>query len=212
MDASALLKDLPVLPVIIMERSEDAPLLARTLHEAGLGAAEVTLRTPAALDAIRAMREAVPELIVGAGSVRLPEDFARIRDAGAQFAVSPGATPALAAAAELPWLPGANTPSECMTLLERGYRFQKFFPAERSGGVDVIHDLHGPLPEVSFCPSGGVTPANAAAYLALPNVRCIGSTWITSEELLDAGDFGQIGKLAREALALAASVAAATEN
>ena len=202
MDASELLHDVRLLPVIVIEDAARAPDLARTLQAAGVGAVEITLRTAAALDAIAAMKEAVPDLLVGAGSIRTPADFERVATAGGQFAVSPGATPTLAEAATLPWVAGASTPSESLALLERGYRLQKFFPAEQNGGVGALKAISGPIPEVSFCPTGGVNPANAREYLALPNVVCVGGSWFVPGDLLAAGDFDAIAALTREAVQL----------
>lgn len=202
MDATDLLRDVRLLPVIVIEDAALAPELARTLQRAGVGAVEITLRTTAALDAIRAMKDAAPDLLVGAGSIRSPEDFARVTAAGGQFAVSPGATPRLADAATMPWVAGASTPSECLALLERGYRLQKFFPAEQNGGVAALKAISGPIPEVSFCPTGGVNPNNAQAYLALPNVVCVGGSWFVPGDLLAAGDFETIAARTREAVRL----------
>jgi 2-dehydro-3-deoxyphosphogluconate aldolase/(4S)-4-hydroxy-2-oxoglutarate aldolase len=179
--------------------------LARALVAGGIPAIEVTLRTDAALEAVRAIAAEVPGAVVGVGTVRRPADFVAALAAGARFAVSPGASPDLLAAArdiELPWLPGAATASEAMALAERGYLQQKFFPAEAAGGTAALRSLHGPLPDIRFCATGGITPANAATYLAVPNVACVGGSWLTPAKLLQAGDWAGIEALAREAAAL----------
>jgi 2-dehydro-3-deoxyphosphogluconate aldolase/(4S)-4-hydroxy-2-oxoglutarate aldolase len=207
-DASAQLLRIaalaPVIPVLVVERAADAAPLARALVAGGLPALEVTLRTPAALDAIRAMAE-VPGGIVGAGTLLTPEDVRRAKAAGAHFGVAPGATEALLAAAEdagLPLLPGAATASEVMRLLERGYRALKFFPAEQAGGAALLKALAAPLPQARFCPTGGIGPGNAAAYLALANVICVGGSWVAPPAMVAAADWAGITDLARAAAAL----------
>lgn len=194
----------PVVPVLTVDDAATAEPLARALVAGGLPALEVTLRTPAALAAIRAMRR-VPGGIVGAGTLLTPDDVRAARDAGAEFGVSPGATPdllAAAEAAELPMLPGAATASEVMALRQRGYTLLKFFPAEPAGGRAVLKALHAPLPDVGFCPTGGVSAANAPAYLALPNVRCVGGSWVAPAEAVRAGDWARIERIAADAAAL----------
>lgn len=194
----------PVIPVLVIEDAARAGPLARALVSGGLPALEVTLRTPAALEAIREMA-AVEGGVVGAGTLLTEEDVERAKEAGASFGVSPGATRRLMDACEandLPLLPGAATPSEAMALLERGYTTQKFFPAEANGGVPVLRAWAGPLPQVRFCPTGGVTLANAGDYLALPNVACVGGSWIAPAAMLRAGDWEGIARLAAEAAAL----------
>jgi 2-dehydro-3-deoxyphosphogluconate aldolase/(4S)-4-hydroxy-2-oxoglutarate aldolase len=174
------------------------------LAAGGLPVLEVTLRTPSALDAIRAMAD-VPGGIVGAGTVLRPEDVRAAKAAGARFCVSPGATEALIAACEaegLPLLPGAATASEVMRLWERGYSVQKFFPAEAAGGIAALKALGGPLPQVRFCATGGVGPANAPSYLALPNVICVGGSWVTPDQSLAAQDWAAITARAQAAAAL----------
>lgn len=196
-----------VIPVVVLDDARPAVALARALVAGGLPAIEVTLRTRAALDAVRAMVAEVEGAIVGVGTVRTPQDFAAAEQAGARFAVSPGATPALVAAARasaLPWLPGAATASEAMRLAEHGFHAQKFFPAEAAGGVAALRALHGPLPELRFCATGGIGPDNAPAYLALPNVRCVGGSWPTPPALVAAGDWAAIEALARAAACLRA--------
>jgi len=186
--------------VVVIEDHNNAVELAATLHAAGIGAIEVTLRSAAALSAIKLIAEQVPDIIVGAGSVRAADHFAAITEAGAQFAVSPGATEALikgASKANMPYIPGAATASENLFLLEHGYTLQKFFPAELSGGLKMIKALTAPLPEVKFFPTGGVSAANAADYLATPSVQCVGGTWIATTALINNRDFAKIGELAQ---------------
>ncbi|WP_169946241.1 bifunctional 4-hydroxy-2-oxoglutarate aldolase/2-dehydro-3-deoxy-phosphogluconate aldolase [Microbispora sp. H11081] len=195
----------PVIPVVVLEDAGSAVPLARALVGGGLPVIEVTLRTPAALDAIRRIAAEVPEAVVGAGTVRSPEDVEAAAEAGSRFLVSPGTTPGLLAAmlaSGVPFLPGVATATEAMTLAERGVRELKFFPAEPAGGVSYLKALGGPLPDVRFCPTGGITPSNAPAYLALPNVGCVGGSWLTPRSLVTAGDFTRIEKLASEAAAL----------
>ncbi len=194
----------PVIPVLVVEEAGTAADLARALVAGGLPALEVTLRTPAALDAIREMA-AVEGGVVGAGTLLTEEDVVAAKEAGATFAVSPGATRRLLDACEandLPLLPGAATPSEAMHLLERGYAVQKFFPAEGNGGVSVLKAWGAPIPQVSFCPTGGVSLANARDYLALPNVVCVSGSWVAPPAMVRAGDWAGIAGLAREAAAL----------
>ena len=207
-DASARAREIcsaaPVVPVIVINRVEDARPMAEALVAGGLPALEVTLRTPVALDAIKAMAE-VPGGIVGAGTVVTRSDVQAAKAAGATFAVSPGATDPLLDACEaedLPMLPGAATASEAMRLLDRGYDMLKFFPAEASGGAPALKGIGAPLPQISFCPTGGVSPANAATYLALPNVKCVGGSWVVPGDLVAAGDWDGITGLARAAAAL----------
>lgn len=207
-DASARNKDLcqmaPVIPVIVIDRVEDAVPLAEALVAGGLPVLEVTMRTPVALDAIAAMAS-VPGGIVGAGTVITGKDVSAAVAAGAKFAVSPGATPGLLQAcedADLPILPGAITSSEAMALLERGYDMLKFFPAEQSGGASTLKGLAGPLPQISFCPTGGITAATAMNYLSLPTVPCVGGSWVVDKAMMAAGDWDGITALARKAAGL----------
>ena len=200
----ALCRIAPVIPVIVIRDAARAEGLARALVEGGTPVLEVTLRTDAALEAIRAMA-AVPGGHVGAGTVLTPDDARRARDAGATFAVSPGLTDRLAdACAEigLPLLPGAATASEMMRAMEMGYDMLKFFPAEAVGGAPALKSLAGPLPQVSFCPTGGVSPANAPAYLSLPNVACVGGSWIATDADIAAGNWDAIRSRASDAAAL----------
>lgn len=197
----------PVLPVVVIEDARHAVAVARALVAGGLPAIEVTLRTAAALAAVRAIAEEVDGAIVGVGTVRCPADLGAARDAGARFAVSPGATPELIAAARqaaLPWLPGAATASEAMALAEHGFVYQKFFPAEAAGGVAALRALHGPLADVRFCATGGIGVHNARAYLSTPNVACVGGSWLTPPQLLRAQDWSAIEALARAASRLRA--------
>lgn len=194
----------PVIPVLVVEDATQAAPLAQALVAGGLPVLEVTLRTPAALEAIAAVSK-VKGAIVGAGTVLTPEDALAARAAGAQFAVSPGSTPRLLEACEaldLPLLPGAVTATEAMLLLERGYDMLKFFPAEASGGIAILKALAGPLPNVSFCPTGGVSLANAGDYLRLPNTVCVGGSWVAPDDAIDARDWERITGLARDACRL----------
>jgi 2-dehydro-3-deoxyphosphogluconate aldolase/(4S)-4-hydroxy-2-oxoglutarate aldolase len=194
----------PVIPVLVVKDAEVAAPLARALVAGGLPVLEVTLRTPAALEVIRAMA-GVEGGVVGAGTVLTEADVVAAKEAGAQFAVSPGATDALCAACEkhdLPLLPGAATATEIMRLMERGYTTAKFFPAEAAGGAKALKALGAPLPQVTFCPTGGVSPGNAADYLSLPNTACVGGSWVAPADKVAAGDWEGIEALAREAAAL----------
>jgi 2-dehydro-3-deoxyphosphogluconate aldolase/(4S)-4-hydroxy-2-oxoglutarate aldolase len=195
----------PIIPVLVVDDAAHARALAEALVAGGLPALEVTLRTPAALAVIAAMA-AVPGGVVGAGTLVTPADVKAAKQAGAQFGVSPGATDALIAACEaedLPLLPGAATATEAMALLERGYDMLKFFPAEASGGAPALKAIGAPLPQISFCPTGGVSLSNAASYLSLPNVVCAGGSWVAPKDMVVAGDWAGIEALAREAAALA---------
>src|SRR5262245_4374462 len=201
----SLLDRSPVIPVVVLEDAAVAVPMARALVAGGLPVIEVTLRTDAALEAIAAIAAEVPGAVIGAGTVRTPGDVAAAVAAGARFLVSPGATASLLDAllrSGIPALPGAATPSEAMALHDRGLRELKFFPAEAAGGLPYLKALAGPLPDVRFCPTGGLTPANARDYLALPNVGCVGGTWLTPADALATGDFARIEKLAAEAAAL----------
>lgn len=194
-----LCKLAPVIPVLVIEDLTTAKPLAEALVKGGLPVLEVTLRTPASLDAIRLMSE-VPGAIVGVGTLLTPRDVTSAKSAGAVFGVSPGVTDALLDAVEieqLPLLPGAATASEVMQLRERGYDTLKFFPAQAAGGVNMLRSFAGPLPQVSFCPTGGVNPQNVEEYLALPNVLCVGGTWITTRERIQARDWKSIESQAR---------------
>ncbi len=196
----------PIIPVTVIEDAATAVPLARALVAGGLSALEVTLRTPAALAAIEAIASEVPEAAVGAGTLRVPADARRTKDAGATFAVSPGYTRELGQAsrdADLPLLPGVVTASELMTGYADGIRFFKFFPAVAAGGVPVLRALSGPFPDVRFCPTGGITEATAPDFLALPTVPVCGGTWLTPADLVAAHDWDAITELARRAAAVA---------
>jgi 2-dehydro-3-deoxyphosphogluconate aldolase/(4S)-4-hydroxy-2-oxoglutarate aldolase len=196
----------PVIPVLTIERVEDALPLCRALVDNGLPVLEVTLRTACALEAIAVLARELPDACVGAGTVLSAADLARVAGAGAAFAISPGATDALYAAAkagDTPLIPGIATASELMRGLEHGWRRFKFFPAEASGGTAALKGFAGPLPMARFCPTGGIDAAKAPAYLALPNVACVGGSWMLPGDALQARDWDRIGRLAREAAALA---------
>lgn len=207
---SAFTRDLalmaPVIPVIIIEDVADAVPMAEALVAGGLPVLEVTLRTPVALEAIKAMA-GVKGGVVGAGTVLTEMDVTAAKGAGAKFAVSPGCTDALIDAceeADLPLLPGVSSAGEAMKALERGYDMLKFFPAEQAGGAPFLKALASPLPQITFCPTGGVSPANALDYLALPNVKCVGGSWVVGKEALAAKDWDAIEDLARLASKLKA--------
>lgn len=196
----------PIVPVLVVQNADKARALAEALVAGGLPALEVTLRTPAALEAIAAMA-AVPGGHVGAGTLITPEDVRAAKAAGATFGVSPGATDALLAACEaegLPLLPGAATASEAMRLLARGYDMMKFFPAEASGGAPALKAIGAPLPQISFCPTGGVSPDNAPSYLSLPNVLCAGGSWVAPQDMVARSDWDGIEALAQKAARLGA--------
>lgn len=195
----------PVMPVVVIDDVDDAVPTARALHAGGIGVIELTLRTPVALTAIERVAAEVPDIVVGAGTVTSPEQAKQAADAGAKFLVTPGCTDAVldaAFATGLPFLPGASTVSEAMRLAERGLSALKFFPAEASGGAAFLKSIAGPLPQLQFCPTGGITVSSAPSYLALPNVGCIGGSWLTPAKLLAAKDFAAVEKLAAEAAAL----------
>ena len=207
-DPTPLLAKAPVIPVLTIARIEDAVPLARALAAGGLPVIEVTLRTPVALDAVRAIVAAVPECIVGVGTVTEVPDIRHALDAGAKYLVSPGTTDELADAftrTPVPVLPGCATVSEAMTLAARGFHLLKFFPAEAAGGVNFLKSIAAPLPSLKFCPTGGIDQRNAATYLALPNVLAVGGSWVAPKDAVAAGDFSRVTALAREAAALARS-------
>ncbi len=202
---SSLLSLAPVVPVVVLDDLAHAVPVARALVAGGVPVIELTLRTPVALDAIRAIADEVPEILVGAGTVTSPELVGRAVDAGAQFLVSPGTTPTLLremAGSGVPFLPGTATVSEAMTVLEAGFTEMKFFPAEASGGAAYLKSLASPLPAARFCPTGGITAASAPAYLSLPNVGCVGGSWLTPADALAAGDWDRVATLAQEAATL----------
>ena len=194
----------PVVPVLVIDDLAHAAPLAKALVAGGLPALEVTLRTPVALDAIRAMAD-VEGGTVGAGTLLTPADVKSAKKAGATFGVSPGATDSLIKACEdegLPLLPGAVTATEIMVLLERGYTVQKFFPAEQSGGAAFLKSIGSPIPQVRFCPTGGISLKNAPDYLSLKNILCVGGSWVAPKDAMAAGDWAAITRLASEARAL----------
>ena len=195
----------PVIPVIVIEDLAQAVPLAKALVAGSVRVLEVTLRTPVALAAIRAIAREVPEAIVGAGTLTRPEDFTEARDAGARFGVSPGLTPALVEAAResgLPLLPGVMTPSDVIAARLAGFRELKLFPARQAGGVGMLQALAGPFPDATFCPTGGIAAETAPEFLALPNVACVGGSWLTPRAALATGDWGTVTALARQATAL----------
>ncbi len=198
----AILRRSPVMPVVVIEDAAQALPLARALLAGGIRSIEITLRTPAALEAIRAIAAEIEDMAVGAGTVLNAADLDAAARAGAHFAVSPGSTPVLLAASAaqgLPWLPGAATASEVMALREAGYRLLKFFPATAAGGAALLKSLHGPLPDVRFCPTGGISVETAPAWLTLPNVICVGGSWLAPGDRLRALDWDAIEALARHA-------------
>lgn len=200
----------PVIPVIVLRRVQDALPLAEALLAGGVRVLEVTLRTPVALAAIAAVARALPEAIVGAGTLRTAADVRAALDAGARFAVSPGYAAPLAAECRrlgLPLLPGVATASEVMAAAADGHDFLKFFPAAAAGGVAMLKALAGPFPDVAFCPTGGIGPDNVASYLALPNVKVCGGSWLTPDDAVASGDWARITRLARAAAALRAATA-----
>lgn len=199
---SSLLNNTHVIPVItITERTQAVPL-AKALVEGGLSVLEITLRTACALDAIQDIQDAVPDAIIGAGTVNTPELFEQVHKIGADFAVSPGFTDDLLQAADdiaLPYLPGVATPSEAMQLHARGYTYLKMFPAEALGAYNLLKSMSSPLPDLKFCPTGGISADLARKYLALPNVVCVGGSWLTPKDVLDAQNWDGIKALATEA-------------
>ena len=199
-----------VIPVIAIDDLAHAVPLARALVAGGIRVLEVTLRTAHGLPAIRAIAEQVPEAIVGVGTLTQPQEFAAARDAGAVFGVSPGLTSTLIAAARssgLPLLPGVMTPSEVMAAREQGFMQLKLFPAVPAGGIGMLNALAGPLGDVLFCPTGGISIATAPQFLALKNVACVGGSWLTPKDAMLAGDWGQITALAKAASGLRATLA-----
>ncbi|MFF9566202.1 bifunctional 4-hydroxy-2-oxoglutarate aldolase/2-dehydro-3-deoxy-phosphogluconate aldolase [Streptomyces sp. NPDC014685] len=203
--AASVLDLAPVVPVVVLEDAADAVPLARALVAGGLPAIEVTLRTPAALAAIEAIAAEVPDAVVGAGTVISVRNVADTVAAGARFLVSPGWTERLLDAMKasgVPFLPGVSTTSEVVALLERGVTEMKFFPAEAAGGTAYLKSLASPLPQARFCPTGGISPASAPSYLALPNVGCVGGSWMVPADAVAAKDWARVEWLAGEAAAL----------
>ncbi|MGV9286127.1 bifunctional 4-hydroxy-2-oxoglutarate aldolase/2-dehydro-3-deoxy-phosphogluconate aldolase [Streptomyces sp. NPDC003719] len=205
--AGSVLDLAPVVPVVVLDDLADAVPLARALVAGGLPAIEVTLRTPVAVEAIRAIAEEVPDAVVGAGTLITPEQVGEVVAAGARFLVSPGWTDTLLEAMRgsgVPFLPGVSTASEVVALLERGVREMKFFPAEAAGGTAYLKALAAPLPQARFCPTGGIGPASAPEYLALPNVGCVGGSWMLPKDAVAGRDWVRVEALARAAAGLSA--------
>lgn len=201
----SLLNRVPVVPVVVIDDLEHAVPIARALVAGGLPAIELTLRTPVALDAIERIANEVPDIYLGAGTIVDPGQAKQAAAAGAQFLVSPGSTRTILGAMTdtgLPHLPGVATVSEIMTALEAGYTELKFFPAEAAGGAAYLKSVGSPIPQAQFCPTGGITTANATQYLALPNVGCVGGSWITPADALGARDWNRITEIARTAAGL----------
>ncbi len=194
------------MPVIVLDRVDDAVPLAEALMSGGIRVLEVTMRTPAALDSVRAIRAALPDALVGVGTITNVADLEAARAAGARFGVSPGTTPDLLAHARgwnFPFLPGVMTPSDVMRAIEAGFAAMKLFPARQAGGVEMLKALGGPFPQVRFCPTGGIDADSAASYLALPNVVCVGGSWLSPPALVATRDWGQIRRRAEAAAQLA---------
>ncbi|WP_414691761.1 bifunctional 4-hydroxy-2-oxoglutarate aldolase/2-dehydro-3-deoxy-phosphogluconate aldolase [Noviherbaspirillum sp.] len=205
MDLPAIMRASPVIPVIAIEDPAHAVPLARALVSGGIRVLEVTLRTAHGLAAIRAIAAEVPDAIVGVGTLTQPEEFKAAREAGAVFGVSPGLTPALVAAAKtsgLQLLPGVMTPSEVMAAREAGFRQLKLFPAVPAGGIGMLNAIAGPLPDVLFCPTGGISQETAPQFLACRNVACVGGSWLTPKDAMQAGDWDRIREIAAAAAAL----------
>ncbi|KZN32373.1 bifunctional 4-hydroxy-2-oxoglutarate aldolase/2-dehydro-3-deoxy-phosphogluconate aldolase [Pseudoalteromonas luteoviolacea] len=202
MKIQEILSAAPVVPVIVIEELEDAIPLARALYNGGLRALEVTLRTPVAAEAVKQIKEALPEAYVGTGTVVDKASFEASVNAGADFMVSPGVSSELlelAKSTDIPFLPGAATPSEAMELAAHGFKFLKFFPAEAAGGAPMLKSIGGPLPQVTFCPTGGISLESAPKYLALKNVVCVGGTWMLDKSLIANKDWQAIEALAKQA-------------
>lgn len=202
-DAASILGQGPVVPVMVIKKLEHAVPLAKALLAGGIKVLEITLRTPVAVDAIRAISREVSEAVVGAGTVTTPEELKEVAEAGAVFAISPGLTPELLEAANagsIALIPGVSTISELMTGITRGYNHFKFFPAAAAGGVKMLQSIAGPFPQITFCPTGGISPANYKEYLALDNVACIGGSWLVPADAIEQEDWQKITDLASEAV------------
>jgi 2-dehydro-3-deoxyphosphogluconate aldolase/(4S)-4-hydroxy-2-oxoglutarate aldolase len=203
--ARDVMHDAPVIPVIVLNDVDHAVPLARALVAGGIRMLEVTLRTPEGLASIEAIARGVPDAVVGAGTIRNAEDARAAAKAGAQFFVSPGYTAAVGRACKeigLPYLPGVATSSEIMAAQDDGWHALKFFPAVQAGGIAMLKGWQGPFGDVLFCPTGGISPSNASEFLALPNVACVGGTWIVPQDAIERGDWSRIERLAREAKSL----------
>ncbi|GLU30778.1 bifunctional 4-hydroxy-2-oxoglutarate aldolase/2-dehydro-3-deoxy-phosphogluconate aldolase [Trinickia caryophylli] len=197
----------PVIPVLAFETAEQGEQVSRALLAGGVKVLEITLRTPAGLQAIERASQLSPDIVVGVGTITKPEHCALAKKAGAQFGVSPGLTKDMHQAAQdagLPLLPGVMTPTDILVALELGYEIVKFFPAQQAGGVGMLQAFHGPFPTLKFCPTGGITPESAPTFLALPNVVCVGGSWLTPKAALAAGNWDEVTRLARAASELAA--------
>jgi 2-dehydro-3-deoxyphosphogluconate aldolase/(4S)-4-hydroxy-2-oxoglutarate aldolase len=204
-----ILSKSPIIPVVAVADAEQALALATALVEGGLSTIEVTLRTPGALAGIAAIRKAMPRVRLGAGTVLQASQMRQVAEIGCDFAVSPGTTSTLiqaSLASDMPLLGGATSATETQLLLEQGLRYQKFFPAEQSGGIDYLKALYGPLPEASFCPTGGINMHNAASYLACPNVISVGGGWVAPAAAIASEDWEQVSKLCAQALASISSI------
>jgi 2-dehydro-3-deoxyphosphogluconate aldolase/(4S)-4-hydroxy-2-oxoglutarate aldolase len=202
-EAGSIMEQGPVVPVMVIKKLEHAVPLAKALLAGGIKVLEITLRTPVAVDAIRAISREESEAVVGAGTVTTPEELKEVAAAGAVFAISPGLTPELLDAANggtIALIPGISTISELMTGINRGYSHFKFFPAEAAGGVKMLKSIAGPFSQITFCPTGGITPANYKEYLALDNVACIGGSWLVPAEAIEQKDWQKITDLAGEAV------------
>ncbi|MBQ4832287.1 bifunctional 4-hydroxy-2-oxoglutarate aldolase/2-dehydro-3-deoxy-phosphogluconate aldolase [Pseudoalteromonas sp. MMG010] len=202
MSIEKILASASVVPVVVIDNLEDAAPLAKALYNGGLKALEITLRTPIAAQAVKLMKEAVPQAYVGTGTVIDKASFDASVEAGADFMVSPGVNEeliTLAKSSDIPFLPGAATPSEVMTLASHGFKFLKFFPAEAAGGTAMLKSIGAPIPQITFCPTGGITLATAPDYLALNNVICVGGTWMLDKQLIQNKDWQAIEALARQA-------------
>ena len=205
MDALSLLEEFKLVPVLVIDDAGTAVDLARCLQDAGIGALEITLRTPAALPAIEAIAKSVEGVLLGAGSIRQPGQFESVKNAGASFAVSPGATDTLLDTAKklsMPFVPGAVTPSEMLALFEKGYTLQKFFPAELSGGAPLLKAVSAPMPELRFFPTGGINATLVTEYCKLANVVSIGGSWFAPADLIGEKKFSEITEKAKEALSV----------
>lgn len=204
-----LAKAYPVLPVLVVNQPDTAIALAQALHQGGVQVLEITLRTPQALEVVTILRQQLPELLVGVGTVVQAEQFEQAKQAGAQFAVSPGFTPQLADAAQasaLPYLPAVMTPSEVLHAMEHGYRTLKLFPASLEGSLKLLDSFKGPFTDIKFCPTGGIQLDNLLSFLKLPNVICCGGSWLAPDALVRANDWRQITALAQQAQELARSL------
>ena len=194
----------PVVPVLVIEDADNAVPLAHALMAGGIKVLEVTLRTPAALDVIKRIADEVPDALIGAGTVTNAQQLKQVVEAGAKFAISPGMTDDLLKAGrefDVPLIPGISSTSDLMKAKDAGYTYLKFFPAEASGGVKAIKSISGPFPDTVFCPTGGIGPNNYNDYLALPNVRCVGGSWLAPDDAIKNGDWNRITELAKEAVA-----------